>query len=789
MTIPSSDTSNPSTPPSTPTTPTPPTPPHLNPTSSPFSNTNYPPSAQRLSPHPQNPPSKSTNSPSLFASMNAAYDVAARLHAQNQDLHTALRMEVEKSRMSERVIQDYADLVRKLEGRRSSIPTISNIPQNDEQLEKTRLQNQLSDYQYEVSVLQTRLEAQTQTNSDLISQVSQLQVDIDKHDRDDDTASKMVSRYMKFSQQSTNALQTTLTSLQHRHTTTLTSYTSQIHLLHHQIQTLTSLSDHLRYHLSKEHFGRRWETRMRLHLVRREERCVEGLKRWLRRSEERGEAGMMEMIQDAKIIIDQLDAPLHIDDHHQPISGSLARIVMMQSTIQDLLDRLKDEQERRLELEEWVGSQGFRNDQVENGVTLQDQDGVVLPLEPIIDLYGERIYPILEESRVKEVDTASPPSITSHDTIVEVMVEQDVEKETDTALDVPPPPPHPLLKSLYESRNRYTHIQNSFHNCHIALEHLKSHLTLPINNNNNNLPYDALRIIVQRLDDYTEDVRVELEIRVLDEDVLGRGYETLLMCSLSPSGGEEGKWNEEEEEEVLDFVNGTDPSIVKAMKGFEDKVRDLEEDVGVMKKVVYRSIDDDDDEEEEQTMKKISTTDDTLSTETLVATPPTSRWMTSWISPIPPPSQHGSSSILRRTVSSLGLSPSSSHKGVIHAKMSTGEVIQHLQLKTPMPELITTHEHSGFVEKEEWDMVSRLGSSVTAVTSRTRSSFAIGMGVVGGDRGPRGKGRGMLGSGMMMGDMGRRRVVSTSVVMNTITGGMEISKKMGVPGEVGEDVD
>lgn len=130
------------------------------------------------------------------ASMNAAYDVAARLHAQNQDLHTALRMEVEKSRMSERVIQDYADLVRKLEGRRSSIPTISNIPPNNEQLEKTRLQNQLSDCQYEVSVLQTRLEAQTQTNSDLISQVSQLQVDIDKHDRDDDTASKMVSRYM-----------------------------------------------------------------------------------------------------------------------------------------------------------------------------------------------------------------------------------------------------------------------------------------------------------------------------------------------------------------------------------------------------------------------------------------------------------------------------------------------------------------------------------------------------------------------------------------------------------------
>ncbi|XP_006457724.1 hypothetical protein AGABI2DRAFT_198692, partial [Agaricus bisporus var. bisporus H97] len=491
-----------------------------------------------------------------LSDVSSAYDVAARLHAQNQDLHTALRMEIEKSRMSERVIQDYADLVRKLEGRRSSIPTISNIPQNDEQLEKTRLQNQLSDCQYEISVLQTRLEAQTQTNSDLISQVSQLQVDIDKHDRDDDTASKMVSRYMKFSQQSTNALQTTLTSLQHRHTTTLTSYTSQIHLLHHQIQTLTSLTDQLRYHLSKEHFGRRWETRMRLQLVRREERCVEGLKRWLRRSEERGEAGMMEMIQDAKIIIDQLDAPLHIDDHHQPISGSLARIIMMQSTIQDLLDRLKDEQERRVELEEWVGSR--------------------------------------EESRVKdegvvekEVDTASPPSITSHDTIVEVMVEQDVEKQTDTALDIPPPPPppppHPLLKSLHESRNRYTHIQNSFQNCHIALEHLKSHLTLPVHNND--LPFDALRVIVQRLDDYTEDVRVELEIRVLDEDVLGRGYETLLMCSLSPSsGGEEGKWKEEEEEEVLAFVNGTDPSIVKAMKGFEDKVRDLEEDVGVMKK-------------------------------------------------------------------------------------------------------------------------------------------------------------------------------------------------------------
>jgi hypothetical protein len=42
------------------------------------------------------------------------------------------------------------------------------------------------------------------------------------------------------------------------------------------------------------------------------------------------------------------------------------------------------------------------------------------------------------------------------------------------------------------------------------------------------IPIDILRAAVSRLDNYTEDVRVEVEIGISDEEVLAKGYEVLL---------------------------------------------------------------------------------------------------------------------------------------------------------------------------------------------------------------------------------------------------------------------
>jgi hypothetical protein len=76
----------------------------------------------------------------------------------------------------------------------------------------------------------------------------------------------------------------------------------------------------------KEGFGHRREVRLRIQLVSREERVMEWLRRWLRRSEERLDRSekdasgnlvdsrevLSEMIQDAKILIDTLDNPLSL---------------------------------------------------------------------------------------------------------------------------------------------------------------------------------------------------------------------------------------------------------------------------------------------------------------------------------------------------------------------------------------------------------------------------------------------------------------------------------------------
>jgi hypothetical protein len=321
------------------------------------------------------------------------------------------------------------------------------------------------------------------------------------------------------------------------------------------------------------------------------------------------------------------------------------------------------------------------------------------------------------------------------------------------------------------------------------------------------------------LDDYTEDVRVELEIRILDEEVLGRGYETLLMCS--PPSGEE--WNEEE---ILAFVNGTDPIIAKALKNFENKLRDLEEDIAVVKKVVYSFHDDDDDNDDDDDdnnrQEKMISTPESLSTDTLVASP-NQGWISSWISPsrsttpipplLPPPQQSSnltfgnimtnrprnissssssssslsnSNSILRRTVSSLNLSSSPSpallhHGSSIHSRMTTGDIIKILQLKTSMPELLVNgNEQLGNGKEEEISTFSSL-SSITPITSTTRSSsFVIGMGMIG--RGP-GAGGGRGGRGML-GVVGmnerRRRVVSAvaAATASSSTSGTTVLKKI-----------
>lgn len=302
--------------------------------------------------------------------------------------------------------------------------------------------------------------------------------------------------------------------------------------------------------------------------------------------------------------------------------------------------------------------------------------------------------------------------------------------------------PHPLLDDLSKVRNRYDNLQRSFHACHVAIEGLKAsfpfidtnnsssafdvHLRYPSNNggdflsssSSTTISNDVLRAIVQRLDDYTEDARVELEIRISDEEVMGRGYEALLMLpgalsstvlSSSPAPDDEKDGNgiisstglvADAEAQMRAFIDGTDPMVSRAMGLFKKKLEDIEHDVVIVKKVLHESS---------------SLLTSSASTKTMMESPsstlddsPGSGWSL-WnrapisrpLTPTTPAPTFGNvmtsrSTMLRRTAATFGLS--------LGSRTKRTDLVSSLGLKVPMPDFdLNLHASSGSMRSGDDD--------------------------------------------------------------------------------------
>ncbi|KAJ3516158.1 hypothetical protein NLJ89_g1294 [Agrocybe chaxingu] len=164
----------------------------------------------------------------------------------------------------------------------------------------------------------------------------------------------------------------------------------------------------------------------------------------------------------------------------------------------------------------------------------------------------------------------------------------------------PPPAPHPLLAELSKVSKRYDDLQCAFRDCHLALEGLKTSLASSSASKtftpSVGVPREILDAAVGRLDDYTEDVRVELEIKVGDEELLAKGYEALLSVpgALSSSntkntGGDDDDppTQLEAEAQIQAFVSGSDPAVRKARETFERKLGDVQHDIAQLKRAVH----------------------------------------------------------------------------------------------------------------------------------------------------------------------------------------------------------
>ncbi|KXN87174.1 hypothetical protein AN958_09100 [Leucoagaricus sp. SymC.cos] len=308
-----------------------------------------------------------------------AYELSTRirgreeaLKSRERELELKVQLAEDRARMSERAVEEYANLVRTLEGRGNTgnghaAPTPAE--DNSERLflefaeEREHLQIKLSSAQHDLILLNSQHTALLKSSENALAELADARTKLELVERDDATAAKMVSRYMKFSQTQTNHLQSSLSTLTTRHSSTLSSLTSHIHTLTRSLNTLHSHNarllsavDDLGNEVLKESFGRRQEVRMRIRLVGREERVLESLRRWLRRAEERlvkigsdeEREVVTEMIQDAKILIDNLDSPLENQEpglpFTAPVSGSLARLITIQSAVNDLVQDLQAEQ-------------------------------------------------------------------------------------------------------------------------------------------------------------------------------------------------------------------------------------------------------------------------------------------------------------------------------------------------------------------------------------------------------------------------------------------------------------
>jgi hypothetical protein len=260
-----------------------------------------------------------------------------------------------------------------------------------------------------------------------------------------------------------------------------------------------------------------------------------------------------------------------------------------------------------------------------------------------------------------------------------------------------------LLTELGNTRTRYDELQRAFRDCHLALRELGQ--TLQAVPPSSSLPTSALQTILSRLDDFNEDARVELEIRIADEERVARGYATLLAVPWAITSAAEAQ---DVEGAVRAFIEGRDATVARAQSLFTRKRDDLEHDIAALKRAVH-----------ELPQAQVPSSPSPSSRPT---TPATANSPSSWTS---------LAGLFVSGTSSRPASPSPTFGAVVTSTRTRRAVsydtdtlatLQH-QLRIPMPEL---HHHHHQVAISPSTM--RPGSR-----ARTRSGmYMLGLGMRGG---------------------------------------------------------
>jgi hypothetical protein len=380
---------------------------------------------------------------------------------------------------------------------------------------------------------------------------------------------------------------------------------------------LRDVLDEATEQLARETYGRRREIALRLAVVGREDQLAEALRRWVRRTQETREREDVPIEQRLNSIVDDASELLALVEGAVPLPdgapgigiGSVGRIVVAENAVGTLVEELQVETERRMQLERLVGRAGIHEEEggditskplpdtprspSENISQVIKVDAATSPIcssPPRATVDVVEASPRDRESPSRSID--SPAFLTPHSTSSPPLPLQDTKLASATdESDTTTPSSSTLsfqnnstslLTELGKAKNRYDELQRAFRDCHLALRELGQ--TLQDIPPSSSLPTSALQTILSRLDDFNEDARVELEIRIADEERILRGYATLLAVPGAISSAEEA---EDVEHALRAFVNGSDASVARAQSQFARKRDDLEHDIAALKRAVH----------------------------------------------------------------------------------------------------------------------------------------------------------------------------------------------------------
>ncbi|KAG9086939.1 hypothetical protein FRC06_002801 [Ceratobasidium sp. 370] len=492
------------------------------------------------------------------------------------------------------------------------------------------LTTELARARADISTLQAQLDVERRTGEEERLKLAEARAELEKRDADDKSAAALVERYMKFSQHHTDVLQRALADQSSRHEATRSSLVQRAEHLEHSLSKesarnlqLRAVVDTLIDDLSRESAGRRREVRLRLAIAGREAKLEEALHRWERRVREHPRTqtpsdetagllfGLSDLDQFHKII-DVLGTPVVFraaaeGSSDDSLPGPLARLLAADIAVEALTAELERETARRMDLERERAQSVFSPPDLQGedlSSKLEPQPLSTMPSSASVSLvsYDTTSQASLAESvttvSVHEGPLAAPAPTTGAPERETSPSLPDSSPETIAPLEVPPastsvipfpisspalPQPQELvgpislhddstvkelLAQLPTALKRYVSFQTTFRDCHLALGALKTELRQK--------PRSYLLTAVERLDDYNEDARVEVEIRIADEARKANGLEAMLHLGQTDAI-----------QQLQALVEGTAPEVQKAIATATRKRDDLEHDIAAVKLVVH----------------------------------------------------------------------------------------------------------------------------------------------------------------------------------------------------------